>query len=60
MRVEVDVSGMAPGEALAYAVKKQIDKVIRVAGERDGRPQIEEILPDGARRQGSIDDVLGS
>lgn len=60
LRVEVDVSGMAPGEALAYAVKKQIDKVIRVASERDGRPQIEEILPDGARRQGSIDDVLGS
>lgn len=59
VRVEVDVSGLSREEALAYARRKAIAKVVRVMGKEGDRPRVEATLAGGEPWPEGLDGLLG-
>ena len=60
VRIEVDVTGLSPEGALEYARRKDIPKVVRVVGERNGKPQVEAAFTSGEPWPQGVDELLGA
>lgn len=60
VRIEVDVSGLALEEALAYARRKGIAKVVRIIGQDGDAPQVEAMLASGEPWPQGPDELLGA
>lgn len=60
VRIEVDVSGLPRDGALEYARRKDIPKVMRVVGRKDGRPQVEATLANGEPWPQGLEELLGA
>lgn len=55
---EVDVNGLSRQEALAFAKRRGIRRVLTPLGTVNGLPVVELSVVDGASRAGSLDEVL--